>query len=244
MWVVGSSVCFTFGYVYESVTLPNMSVSNVEVIVAQIFPSKISLLDPAEAETIIPELKAFWQWLEQEYDCPHAHKIIEFLDRLQPKFIAMMNDPNNFGIGKSFLMSGMAAGFDMTSKEGIRGFQQQRDRELAVDGEDSADLDSSSIDLTIAGSDLLSPTEQAKLKRSLRELATEVLTAFPQEVPSAREFQQQLQGDMIQQLVQKIPDLSKRTISILKKQQISAVAPGTILQDFKTLLDFVGDEGI
>jgi len=233
-----------FGYVYESVTLPNMTINNIEVVVAQTFPNKITLFDPAEAETIIPELKAFWQWLKREYNHPHAHKIIKFLNQLQPRFIEMMNDPHNFGIAKSFLMSGMAAGFDMTSEAGIRQFQQQRDRELATDGKDSADLNSLLSDLTISGSDLLSPTEQIQLEHNLKELATEVLTAFPMEIPSAKEFQLQLQGNMTQQLVQKMPELSKQAVSILKKQQISAVSPGTILQDFKSLLDFVGNEGI
>ena len=44
-----------FGYAYESVTLPHMTKNNVEVIVTQLFPSKISLLNPDEADTTIPE---------------------------------------------------------------------------------------------------------------------------------------------------------------------------------------------
>ena len=57
-----------------------MSVSNVEIIVTQIFPNKISLLDPAEADTVIPELMAFWQWLKREYQHSQASKIIELLN--------------------------------------------------------------------------------------------------------------------------------------------------------------------
>ncbi|MEL7522592.1 MAG: plasmid pRiA4b ORF-3 family protein, partial [Cyanobacteria bacterium J06553_1] len=117
-----------FGYAYESVTLPQMTMSNVEAVVTRIFPQKISLLDPAEAETIIPELKAFWQFLKREYQHPQAHKIIKFLKQLQPKFTEIMNDPQNFGIAKIWLTSGMAAGFDMTTEAGIKEFQQQSDR--------------------------------------------------------------------------------------------------------------------
>ena len=212
-----------FGYAYESVTLPNMSVSNVEVIVGQIFPNKISLLDPAEADTVIPELTAFWQWLEREYQHPQASEIVEFLEQLQPNFTEIMNDPYNFGIAKSFLMSGITAKFE---------------------GED-ADLEGITSligDLTIAGSSLLSPIEQVELENSLQELASEVLLAFPSEVPSAKEFQQQLQGNTIPKLTSKTPDSS--ISAILKQQQISATTPGTLLQDFQTLLNLIGDKEI
>ena len=230
-----------FGYAYESVTLPNMSVSNVETVVTKIFPNKISLLDPAEADTVIPELMAFWQWLKRAYQHPQASKIVELLEQLQPKFTEIMNDPHNFGIAKSFLMSGMAAGFDMTDEAEVD-FQQQYNQSANSE----LDLDISSIigDLTIEGSDLLSPVEQLAFKNTLEELASEVLSAFPSEVPSAREFQQQLQGDMTKKLAAKIPELSTKAIAILQKQQISVTTPGTLLQDFRTLLDFIGEQGI
>ncbi len=52
-----------FGYAYESVTLPHMTEDNVEAIVTRLFPNKVSLLNPDEADTTIPELTAFWQFL-------------------------------------------------------------------------------------------------------------------------------------------------------------------------------------
>ena len=52
-----------------------------------------------------------------------------------------MNDPHNFGIAKSFLMSGMAAGFDLTNNADIDKFQQQYNR----------DLEDSELDLDISG---------------------------------------------------------------------------------------------
>lgn len=38
-----------FGYAYESVTLPHMTKNHVEAIVTQLFPKKVSLLNPDEA---------------------------------------------------------------------------------------------------------------------------------------------------------------------------------------------------
>ena len=236
-----------FGYVYESVTLPQMTMGNVEVIVTQIFPRKISLLDPAEASTTIPELKAFWQFLQREYQHPQAHKIIKFLQQLQPKFPSMMNDPRNFGIAKSFLMSGIAAGFDMTTEEGIKQFQQEQNQELSATNQKSSHLQNIgavSSNLAIPPEKSLSQDDQIKLEDQLRELATEILSEFPLEVPSAHEFQQQLKTNIIPLLTQKAPHMSPQQITILQQQDITQTSPGTILPDFQTLIDFIGETGI
>ena len=207
-----------FGYTYESATLPSLTVSQVETILTQIFPNKISLLDPAEAETTIPELQAFWQWLAREYQHPHASAIVDFLTEIQPQYLQIMNDPQNFGIAKSFLASGMAAGFDMTSEAGISQFQEQHNQSANSEDPD-LDIDSLIGDLTVMGSSLLSQTEQAELENTLQELASEVLSAFPSEIPSAREFQQQLQGERIKKLAPKTPELPQKAIALPKIEQ-------------------------
>ena len=40
------------------------------------------------------------------------------------------------------------------------------------------------------------------------------------------------------------PPLPEEASALLQQQKITATEPGTILQDFQTLLDFVGEEGI
>jgi Plasmid pRiA4b ORF-3-like protein len=264
-----------FGYAYESVTLPQMTMKNVEVVVTQLFPRKISLFDPTEADTAIPELIAFWQFLKREYQHPQAHKIIKFLKQIQPKFSSMMNDSSNFGVAKSFLMSGMAAGFDMTTEAGIKQFQKQQKQPLAPLNSSAnlpniADLVDLFDGLGLPGIESLSQVEPAALEQMLRELAQEILAEFPQEVPSAQEFQAQIQGNLTQKIVQLFPEAtspsnggtsrteikvaplsssaiaerSQREIAILQQQEITETIPGTILQDFQTLLDFIGQKGI
>ena len=240
-----------FGYAYESVTLPQMTKDNIEVIVTQIFPNKISLLDPEEANSTIPELMAFWQFLKREYKHPHAHKIIKLLKQVQPKFKDIMNDPQNFGIAKSFFMSGIAEGFDMTTEEGLQEFQQQHNQKLR-----SSDSKSSlpNLEGLLSGLDLVrdngmsAESAQAELRSLLNELAEEMIGEDflkpPMEVSSIEDFRRQFQAEMGQALVEKLPELSAEAIAILKQKQISETAPGTILQDFQALLDFIGDQGI
>lgn len=238
-----------FGYAYESVTLPQMRVSNVEVIVTRIFPHKIFLLNPDEANTAIPELTAFWKFLQREYQLTQAPKIIKFLNQLLPKFSQVMAESQSFGITSTLSGLDMAAGFDSTEVQESKKFNLQSDRQLITDS--SADSTSAwqnisglFTELVDLGNESLSELEQTELASTLQELAAEIVSEFPMEIPSASEFQQQLQADMTQELIQKMPVTSPKTALTLETQTISPAEPGTVLQDFATLLDFIGDRGI
>jgi hypothetical protein len=207
-----------FGYAYESVTLPHMTKNNVEIIVTQLFPSKISLIDPDEADSTIPELIAFWQFLKREYKHPNATRILKFLEKIQPKFKGIMNDSSNFGMAKSFLTAGMAAGFDMTTEEGLRAFQEHYNQNIQRELADNSPV----------------PPGFGNLQQS----------PLSQETAPADDFNQQLRASMWQSVAEELPPLSEEAIALLKQQHIKETEPGTILQDFQTLLDFVGDEGI
>jgi hypothetical protein len=74
------------GYGYEQVLLPQMTQPQVERLVEAIFPRKISLLSATDAAEAIPELIAFWQFLQRVYKLPNAKKIITYLKRVAPQF--------------------------------------------------------------------------------------------------------------------------------------------------------------
>jgi hypothetical protein len=229
-----------FGYVDESVTLPQMTLSNVEIILTQIFPHKIFLVDPTEANTAIPELEAFWQFLKREHQHPQARQIIKFFQQLKPNFSSIMNDPSNFGIAKSGLISEMATEFELTNEAELKKFQQYNQLTTANSSSGLPNIPGLFNDLSADDELLPGWTE---LEQMLQELATEILTELPLEVPSAQEFQRQLQANMTRKLVQPVPDMSQPEISLFQ-QSITETTPGSILQDFQTLLDFIGQEGI
>ena len=58
------------------------------------------------------------------------------------------------------------------------------------------------------------------------------------------DYQQQLRNSMWQALTEQLPPLSAEAKALLQQQNITATEPGTILTDFQTLLDFVGENGI
>lgn len=111
-----------YGYSYIGVTLPQMTAGYVDEIVTELFPRKISLLSPDDADDAIPELVAFWEYLKREYKLPNANSVLKFLREIEPDFKSIMNDPSRFGMAKSFFMMGQEAGFDMTNEEELNAF--------------------------------------------------------------------------------------------------------------------------
>jgi hypothetical protein len=229
-----------FGYAYQSVTLPRMTKGDVEKIVTELFPGKVSLLDPEEASTTIPELTAFWQFLQREYKHPHASKILSFLKKIQPKFKDLMNDPSKFGMAKSFFSAGMAAGFDMTTEEGLNAFQTQYNQSLQQ----------ASASSPLAAEDTGATPAPAELLQSLNAIAAAMGTGkqahAPENGPSEPKisFAQELRSSVWQKAADELPPLPDEAIATLTEQTITETAPGTILKDFQTLLEFVGEGGV
>jgi hypothetical protein len=120
-----------YGYTYEAVTLPEMTVSEVETLLTSIFPRKITIQSPDDADDAIPELIAFWRYLKREYQLAQADDILAYLQQTGPEFREEMNNPANFGMAKSFISAGRSAGFDMSTQEGVQAFQQYYNANLA-----------------------------------------------------------------------------------------------------------------
>ena len=133
-----------YGFAYNEVTVTQMEADDVAAILTRTLPRKLSLSSPDEADDALPELIAFWQYLKREYDLPNAEEVLTFLQEFDPnEFKAEMNNPANFGMAKSFLQMGHAAGFDMTTNEGLQAFQQQYNTGLLA--APPSDDDSSSL---------------------------------------------------------------------------------------------------
>src|SRR5205807_1891760 len=102
---------------YADTTLPAMDVSDVEELLTDVFPRKISLAAPEGANDGVPELIAFWEYLKREYKLANAEAILLYLRSVKVEdFRQWMNDPSRFGMAKSFFMQGQSAGFDMTNE--------------------------------------------------------------------------------------------------------------------------------
>ncbi len=107
------------GIDYLGATPPRTSPAELDEIVFEIFPRKVSV-GAAEASAIVRELEAFWRFLEREFRLANAAPCIELLgagaaSRLQAK----LSDPANFGPAKQFTMFSQEAGFDLSTEAGM-----------------------------------------------------------------------------------------------------------------------------
>jgi hypothetical protein len=130
--------------------ITEMDEDDVEELLTDVFPRKISLGAPKETDDGIPELIAFWKFLEREFKLPNAGAILSYLRSVKPEqFRAWMNDSERFGMAKSLFLLGQSAGFDMTSEEGGAAFMNYYNANLARPSD--PELDPALLSLLAAG---------------------------------------------------------------------------------------------
>jgi hypothetical protein len=224
-----------FGYAYQSVTLPHLTKTNVETIVTELFPQKVSLLDPDEANTTIPELIAFWEFLKRQYKHPNASKILTFLKKIQPNFKELMNDSSKFGMAKSFFSAGLSAGFDMTTEEGLKAFQEHYNQNLRES------TDNLPENMPAALQQLLNTFAEAAQAEGNGEEMEGMENLFASEPD---DFMRSLQASMWQNAAEALLPLSEKSIAVLRQQSITVTEPGTILRNFQMLLEAIGETGV
>ncbi|MDG2616090.1 hypothetical protein P7L53_07510 [Thermoleptolyngbya sichuanensis XZ-Cy5] len=262
-----------YGYAHMEVTLPKMRQRDVDIVLQQLFPRKIALLEPDHANRIVPELIALWKFIQREYKQRHSSKILAFLAKIEPTFAATMNDPRNFGIAKSFALSGQASGFDMTAPEGIAAYQEQYNQQIrenplaalspmtvpeGVPPEFVA-LVSQQLGLgPVPGLEHLPTDPQALISAIAQHLIdtgvvtleeSESLDAGAEDAAdppnSLLSFATQFQQETLKNAVQEQGvTLSAKAIALLQDLRITPTTPGTIVQDFDRLLERIGADSI
>lgn len=112
-----------YGYSYVGVALHEMSADHMEELLTEVFPRKISLSKPENADEGLPAIIAFWEYLKREYQLSNADNILRYLRAVKPKdFTAWMNDPSRFGMAKSLFSMANSEGFDLSNEEESKTF--------------------------------------------------------------------------------------------------------------------------
>lgn len=250
-----------FAYLYAESTLPEMTKRDAQFVMEEILPRKLTLMDPEEANNAIPELIAFWTFIKDEYRLRSAGAIAKYLQSINGKFKAWVNDPARGGIAKNFMMAGMNSGIDMSSEAGIKEFQAIYNQRLqsnppiqvplgskvpmVAPPPDVQDfLDFMGIDvppegelvdpMALMGQVLTSLTDFEDLMQMMDDSAPESLPQSP--FP--------LGAMMMENISDQDAILSQEDINLLTSQSISDTSPGTILHDFEAVLNFIGTKGI
>jgi hypothetical protein len=104
---------------YFDTTVESLSAVELREILFEIFPRKVSV-EPEAAPAIIAGFRAFLTFLQRERPDPRAAARLAVLDgNASQRLARALADRSNFGPAKAFMMSGLAAGFDMSSEAGI-----------------------------------------------------------------------------------------------------------------------------
>jgi len=125
-----AAMMIKYGLTYCGVTPAQMSAADFTEVVFELFPRKVSV-EPEEAEAIVNELRAFWQFIQRQSGLDNARDILDELDPFSVQRLRQeLADPSNYGMAKSFFMMGKKAGFDMTTQEGLDEFMRVYNSQL------------------------------------------------------------------------------------------------------------------
>ena len=251
------STFIEMGYVYCDRTLPKMTKGDAQQLMEDILPRKLTLLDPDDTKDAIPELVAFWTFLKEEYELRSAGAIAKYLTSIQGKFTDWMFDPDRGGIAKSFALQGMAAGYDMTTQAGVEAFQTEYNKDIraASNQPPSESFPSAPPEvkqmLEMVGIKVPEAGESFNPSQFIGQLidASEQINAViggDEKLFDAADIEElrQAQAEAPDEFMQVGEALSEEKAAILEAQAITETAPGTILQDFQTVLEAIGPEGI
>jgi hypothetical protein len=120
--VCWAGLLLEYARLYEGVTVTTMGKRALSGVLLELFPRNVSC-EPSSAPEIVAELRAFWSFLRRELELPNADECLAVLDAEMTQTLEReLANPKNYGMAKSFVMGGMAAGFDMTTEEGMNAF--------------------------------------------------------------------------------------------------------------------------
>ena len=260
-------------YLYGSHTLPKMSKRNAQEVMESILPRKLTLMDPSDTDDAIAELTAFWTFIDEVYTLRSAKAIAKYLQSIADKFPQWMFDPTRGGLAKQFLIQGTEAGFDMTTQDGITAFQEEYNRNLVSAPQPRMSppevpmtqapsdmvraFELLGLDMPQAGDPVNPIALMQKFLEAMEELdesaAEEMFSILETNIDIAKETTPMMseadepydmRGNLLKMHVSKEPALTEDDAEHLRAQSITESSPGTILQDFQTLLDFIDENQV
>jgi hypothetical protein len=98
-----------------------LGAGHLEQLLLRIYPRKITVLDPADADDTIPAIRDFLAYLAESGQLPEGtvRTLERELDRIAPQFTDAVMDPSNWGMARSFVQAMAADGVDMDDQAAV-----------------------------------------------------------------------------------------------------------------------------
>jgi hypothetical protein len=121
--LAGAHWMLDYALSHLGVTPPKMTLRDFNEVVFEIIPRQLST-EAENGPAYMRDIQAFWQFAGRQYGLPNAVPILATLgEKAGERLRKALADPANFGMGKSFILAGVEAGFNMTTQEGIDQFR-------------------------------------------------------------------------------------------------------------------------
>ncbi len=128
----------------------DLSEGDLDELLLRIYPRKVAVFDPADAEPTIPAVRDFLAFLTERGEMPEgtARALERELDLIAPRFTGLVMDPSNWGMASSLMHEMAAAGVDLDDQTAVDRWINDYNQGLTWSGdEEDEDEDEESIDL-------------------------------------------------------------------------------------------------
>jgi hypothetical protein len=164
----------------------DLGAGDLKELLLWIYPRKITVLDPADAEDTVPAVRDFLAYLAERGEIPEgtARALGRELDEIAPRFTDAMMDPSNWGMAGSLVHAMAAHGVDLNDQAAVDRWIAGYNANLELgDGEDYEDDDVVDLKEAFGLPDQMAPlrlpappelaalARQAPLMATLRRLA-------------------------------------------------------------------------
>ncbi len=89
-----------------------------------VFPRKITVWEPEDAEAVIPTMREVFRFLRDTGRIPHAAypRLVHELDEIEPQFADAVMDPSKWGIARTFAQAMIADDIDAEDPDAVQGW--------------------------------------------------------------------------------------------------------------------------
>jgi hypothetical protein len=126
----------------------DLSEGDLDELLLRIYPRKVAVFDPADAEPTIPAVRDFLAFLTERGEMPQgtARALERELDLIAPRFTRTVMDPSNWGMASSLMHEMAVDGVDLDDQTAVDRWINDYHQGLTWSG-DEEDEDEESIDL-------------------------------------------------------------------------------------------------
>ena len=120
--LAAAEMLVTFAAQYHGVTFGAITASQLEALLLETIPAQLAV-EPDETGRIISAARELMRFAGEELGSTAAAGALALLDAsFETRLARELADPSNFGPGKQLVMAGIAAGYDMSTEEGVAEF--------------------------------------------------------------------------------------------------------------------------